>query len=114
MTKKRKIDSFGRISVKKIVILKIIDDFGKQKEIWVGDLDSKISKLTIDTKAEYGLNYKENSIYKILDKMAEQNLIQKYKVIEPHLYCYVKITDFGLSILRNLRKLLEKKNNKKQ
>lgn len=113
MTEKSKIDSCGNISVKKIVILKIIDDSVGQKEIWVGDLSHKISKLASVKKMQFGLNYKENSLYKILDRMAQQKLIKKYKVVEPHLYSYVKITQFGFDVLQNFGNFLGKNKNKK-
>lgn len=98
---KNKTDSCSTVMAKKLVILKVIDDIGGKNEVWVRDLANKISKLTPHIKNQFGLNYKENSIYKSLDGMASQRLILKYQKNKSDVRKYVKITKLGLDVIKD-------------
>ncbi len=108
MAENNRIDLYGNIRVPKIAILKLIHNNGGRNEIWVGDLKKVLLGLNPDIKEQLGLNYKKNSIYKILDRMADKNLIEKYQKLERNVYSYVKISEFGLDILRKYEILVRK------
>ena len=104
MTEKNKPGSYDNIKFKKIVLLKLIHNIADRNEIRVHDLINRLSNLHPDTKMMYGLNYKGNSMYRSLDRMAEQNLIEKYKKDKLKGHSCVKISEFGLKFLRNIEK----------
>lgn len=103
---KKMANSYGNIKIKKIVLLKLIYQIGGSNEIWIGDLIKLILELPPEFSEEYDLNYKENSLYRSIDRMTLQNLLEKYKKKgKPKTHRYVKVSELGLKILENIKNL---------
>jgi hypothetical protein len=97
---------YGNIKYKKIALLKLISRIGGSDAVSIGELKNYLDTLPHEFSEGFDLNYTTSALYRNLDRMMMQNLLEKFtKIDKPKTHKFIKISEFGLMILGSARDL---------